>query len=78
MKKVRTNEPGGRRVCPICGSVYRGPGVPDRNNQDAPLRVCPDCGARQALRGELGLEAEEISEIIRIIHRHTPPRLELI
>lgn len=73
MKDLKPTE-NGRRVCPICGSIYTGAGAPARHD-GAEVRVCPDCGARQALREELGLTAEEAQRIIATIHRYTDPLL---
>lgn len=72
MKDIKPTE-NGRRVCPICGSVYTGAGAPARRD-GAEVRVCPDCGARNALR-EMGLTPEEIQQILTTVHRYTDPLL---
>lgn len=72
MKDIKPAE-NGRRVCPICGSIYTGAGAPARHD-GAEVRVCPDCGARNALR-EMGLTPEEIQQILTTVHRYTDPLL---
>lgn len=72
MKDIKPTE-NGRRVCPICGSIYTGAGAPARRD-GAEVRVCPDCGARNALR-EMGLTPEEIQQILTTVHRYTDPLL---
>lgn len=72
MKDIKPTE-NGRRVCPICGSIYTGAGAPARHD-GAEVRVCPDCGARNALR-EMGLTPEEIQQILTTVHRYTDPLL---
>ena len=57
MKDIKPTE-NGRRVCPICGSVYTGTGAPARRD-GTEVRVCPDCGARQALR-EMGFQVDDV------------------
>lgn len=72
MKDIKPTE-NGRRVCPICGSIYTGAGAPARRD-GAEVRVCPDCGARNALH-EMGLTPEEIQQILTTVHRYTDPLL---
>lgn len=72
MKDIKPTE-NGRRVCPICGSIYTGAGAPAKRD-GAEVRVCPDCGARNALR-EMGLTPEEIQQILTTVHRYTDPLL---
>lgn len=72
MKDIKPTE-NGRRVCPICGSIYTGAGAPARRD-GTEVRVCPDCGARNALR-EMGLTPEEIQQILTTVHRYTDPLL---
>lgn len=72
MKDIKPTE-NGRRVCPICGSIYTGAGTPAKRD-GAEVRVCPDCGARNALR-EMGLTPEEIQQILTTVHRYTDPLL---
>lgn len=72
MKDIKPAE-NGRRVCPICGSIYTGVGAPARHD-GAEVRVCPDCGARNALR-EMGLTPEEIQQILNTVRRYTEPLL---
>lgn len=72
MKDIKPTE-NGRRVCPICGSIYTGAGAPARRD-GAEVRVCPDCGARNAL-SEMGLTPEEIQQILNTVHRYTEPLL---
>ena len=72
MKDIKPTE-NGRRVCPICGSIYTGAGAPAKRD-GAEVRVCPDCGARNALR-EMGLTPEEIQQILNTVHRYTDPQL---
>lgn len=55
--------------CAKCGKVFRG--VPAQSREDPDLLICPDCGAREALQS-IGVPEDEIEEIIRIIHKHTP------
>lgn len=54
------------RICPLCGKTYKG--IPALSRADNETLICPDCGTRQALEG-IGVAAEEIEEIIKIIHR---------
>lgn len=72
MKDIKPTE-NGRRVCPICGSIYTGAGASAKRD-GAEVRVCPDCGARNALR-EMGLTPEEIQQILTTVHRYTDPLL---
>lgn len=72
MKDIKPTE-NGRRVCPICGSIYTGAGASAKHD-GAEVRVCPDCGARNALR-EMGLTPEEIQQILTTVHRYTDPLL---
>ena len=55
--------------CAKCGKVFRG--VPAQSREDPDLLICPDCGTREALQS-IGVPEDEIEEIIRIIHKHTP------
>jgi ribosome-binding protein aMBF1 (putative translation factor) len=72
MKDIKPTE-NGRRVCPICGSIYTGAGAPAKRD-GAEVRVCPDCGTRNAL-SEMGLTPEEIQQILTTVHRYTDPLL---
>lgn len=64
MKDIKQQE----RTCPLCGKTYKG--IPALSRADNETLICPDCGTRQALEG-IGVAAEEIEEIIKIIHRST-------
>ena len=64
MKDIKQQE----RACPLCGKTYKG--IPALSRADNETLICPDCGTRQALEG-IGVAAEEIEEIIKIIHRST-------
>lgn len=55
--------------CAKCGKVFRG--VPAQSRDDPDVLICPDCGTREALQS-IGVPEDEIEEIIRIIHKHTP------
>lgn len=59
------NEPTQTRTCPICGLSFTGvPGISRRDNK---TEICPDCATREAL-SEIGIKAEEIDKIIKIVH----------
>lgn len=55
-------------VCPQCGQKFKG--FPARSRKDNVTEICSDCGTREALIA-VGLDSEEIEEIIAEIHRHT-------
>ena len=37
-----------KRICPICGQIYREP--PALSRADGKTQICPDCGPREALQ----------------------------
>ena len=57
------------RICPLCGEKYHG--VPALSRDDNQTMICPNCGTRQSLES-IGIAAEEIEKILRIIHRNCP------